>query len=49
MSRTECYQGAATATWTVTWKASALGDGGEFTETRQAAWTAAVGEVQVLN
>ncbi|MFG2632312.1 ATP/GTP-binding protein, partial [Streptomyces sp. NPDC053726] len=25
VSRTECYQGAATATWTVTWKASALG------------------------
>ncbi|MER5619282.1 hypothetical protein [Streptomyces sp. NPDC002215] len=43
------YKGTATATWTVTWTAPALGDGGEFTETRQTAFTAAVGEVQVLN
>ncbi|MER5618229.1 ATP/GTP-binding protein [Streptomyces sp. NPDC002215] len=43
------YKGTATATWTVTWTAPALNDGGEFTETRQTAFTAAVGEVQVLN
>ncbi|MEU2135282.1 hypothetical protein [Streptomyces sp. NPDC018352] len=43
------YKGTATATRTVTWTAPALGDGGEFTETRQTAFTAAVGEVQVLN
>ncbi|MEU4506588.1 ATP/GTP-binding protein [Streptomyces sp. NPDC024089] len=43
------YKGAATATWTVTWTAPALNDGGEFTETRQTAFTAAVGEVQVLD
>ncbi|MGW1411510.1 ATP/GTP-binding protein [Streptomyces sp. NPDC002403] len=45
------YQGTATATWTVTWTApaSALGDGGTLTETRQTALTAAVSEVQVLN
>lgn len=43
------YKGTATTTWTVTWTAPALNDGGEFTETRQTAFTAAVGEVQVLN
>ncbi|MGW0963323.1 hypothetical protein ACWD4K_30910 [Streptomyces gelaticus] len=43
------YRGTATATWTVTWTAPALGDGGTFTETRQTAFTVAVGEVQVLN
>ncbi|MGW1410095.1 hypothetical protein [Streptomyces sp. NPDC002403] len=43
------YKGTATATWTVTWTAPAFGDGGEFTETRQTAFTAAAGEVQVLN
>ncbi|MGW1819196.1 hypothetical protein ACWCQM_37280 [Streptomyces sp. NPDC002125] len=43
------YKGAATATWTITWTASALGDGGTFTETRQTAFTAAVHEVQVVN
>ncbi|MFI6125343.1 ATP/GTP-binding protein [Streptomyces sp. NPDC051064] len=43
------YQGTATATWTVTWTAPALGDGGQFTETRQTAFTAAVHEVQVVN
>ncbi|MGW9121980.1 hypothetical protein ACWGRV_36145 [Streptomyces sp. NPDC055663] len=43
------YKGTATATWTVTWTAPALNDGGEFTETRQTAFTVAVGEVQVLN
>ncbi|MFE3145983.1 hypothetical protein ACFXJ6_04840 [Streptomyces sp. NPDC059218] len=43
------YKGTATATRTVTWTAPALNNGGEFTETRQTAFTAAVGEVQVLN
>ncbi|MFD5064784.1 hypothetical protein [Streptomyces sp. NPDC058394] len=39
----------AVATWTVTWSAPGLGDGGEFTETGQTVFTARVGEVQVLN
>ncbi|MET8748156.1 ATP/GTP-binding protein [Streptomyces sp. NPDC004728] len=43
------YKGTATATWTVTWTAPALNDGGEFTETRQTAFSVRVGEVQVLN
>lgn len=43
------YKGTATATWTVTWTAPALHDGGEFTETRQTAFGVRVGEVQVLN
>ncbi|MFE7113548.1 ATP/GTP-binding protein [Streptomyces sp. NPDC057600] len=43
------YKGAAIATWAVEWTAPALNDGGTFTETRQTAFTAAVGEVQVLN
>lgn len=43
------YRGTATATWSITWNAPALGDEGEFTETRATAWTARVGEVQVLN
>ncbi|MFI0020213.1 ATP/GTP-binding protein [Streptomyces griseus] len=45
----EEYQGAATATWTIAWTATALGDEGEFTETRQTAWTAHIVEAQVLN
>ncbi|MFG2631840.1 ATP/GTP-binding protein [Streptomyces sp. NPDC048473] len=43
------FKGTAIATWTVTWTAPALGDGGEFTETRQTAFGVRVGEVQVLN
>ncbi|MEV7701292.1 ATP/GTP-binding protein [[Kitasatospora] papulosa] len=43
------YQGTATATWTVTWTAPALNDGGTFTETRATEFTAAVHEVQVVN
>ncbi|MEV7167536.1 ATP/GTP-binding protein [Streptomyces microflavus] len=43
------YRGTATATWSITWTAPALGDEGEFTETRATAWTAWIGEVQVLN
>ncbi|MFG3399177.1 ATP/GTP-binding protein [Streptomyces parvus] len=43
------FQGTATATWTITWTAPALGDSGQFAETRQTAWTARVGEVQVVN
>ncbi|QBR04493.1 hypothetical protein D7Y56_00010 (plasmid) [Streptomyces sp. S501] len=43
------YRGTATATWTVTWAAPALNDGGRFTETRTTAFTAAVHEVQVVN
>ncbi|MFC8645442.1 ATP/GTP-binding protein [[Kitasatospora] papulosa] len=43
------YQGTATATWTITWTAPALGDGGTFTETRASEFTADVHEVQVLN
>ncbi|MFB6875864.1 hypothetical protein [Streptomyces sp. NPDC056323] len=43
------YKGTATATWAVTWTAPTLNDGGEFTGIRQNAFTAAVGEVQVLN
>ncbi|WP_406485530.1 ATP/GTP-binding protein [Streptomyces microflavus] len=43
------YRGTATAAWTITWTAPALGDAGEFNETRQTTWTAHVGEVQVLN
>ncbi|MFJ9924131.1 ATP/GTP-binding protein [Streptomyces rubiginosohelvolus] len=45
----EKYRGTATATWAITWTAPALGDEGTFTETRQTAWTARVGEVQVVN
>ncbi|WP_257136992.1 ATP/GTP-binding protein [Streptomyces sp. gb14] len=43
------FRGTATATWAITWTAPALGDEGDFTETRQTAWTARVGEVQVVN
>lgn len=43
------YQGRATATWAVEWTAPALGDGGEFTETRETLFTVDVREVQVLN
>ncbi|MFJ8770358.1 ATP/GTP-binding protein [Streptomyces clavifer] len=43
------YRGTATAAWTVTWTAPALGDGGQFTETRQAPFTVDVREVQVVN
>ncbi|MET8380885.1 ATP/GTP-binding protein [Streptomyces microflavus] len=43
------YRGTATATWSITWNAPALGDAGDFTTTRETAWTARVGEVQVLN
>ncbi|MEV7297719.1 hypothetical protein AB0N79_39920 [Streptomyces microflavus] len=43
------YRGTATATWSITWTAPALGDEGDFTETRATAWTAWVGEVQVLD
>lgn len=45
----EKYRGTATATWTITWTAPALGDGGQFAETRATEWTARVGEVQVVN
>ncbi|MGW7097615.1 ATP/GTP-binding protein [Streptomyces sp. NPDC054874] len=45
----EKYRGTATATWTITWTAPALGDSGQFAETRQTEWTARVGEVQVVN
>ncbi|MGW3585675.1 ATP/GTP-binding protein [Streptomyces rubiginosohelvolus] len=45
----EKHRGTATATWAITWTAPALGDEGAFTETRQTAWTARVGEVQVVN
>lgn len=43
------YAGTATATWTVQWTAQGLGDAGEFPEVRETPFTAAVGEVQVLN
>lgn len=43
------YAGTATATWTVEWQAPALGDAGQFTETRSTPFTADVREVQVLN
>ncbi|GAA3017483.1 ATP/GTP-binding protein [Streptomyces fulvorobeus] len=43
------YQGTATATWTITWSAPALNDGGQFTETRASEFTADVREVQVVN
>ncbi|MEV7645203.1 hypothetical protein AB0O32_35350 [Streptomyces rubiginosohelvolus] len=43
------YRGTATATWAITWTAPALGDEGTLTETRQTAWTARVGEVQIVN
>ncbi|MEV5583016.1 hypothetical protein AB0L39_31200 [Streptomyces parvus] len=43
------FRGTATATWTITWTAPALGDEGTFAETRQTAWTARVGEFQVVN
>ncbi|MGW0785039.1 hypothetical protein [Streptomyces sp. NPDC002913] len=43
------FKGTATATWTVTWTAPALNDGGTFTETRQTPFTADVREVQVVN
>ncbi|MEV3852031.1 hypothetical protein AB0J30_35345 [Streptomyces microflavus] len=38
------YQGTATATWSIAWTAPALGDEGEFTETRATARAAWVGE-----
>ncbi|MFE9912523.1 ATP/GTP-binding protein [Streptomyces clavifer] len=43
------YRGTATSAWTITWSAPALGDGGQFTETRQAPFTVDVREVQVVN
>ncbi|WP_327379190.1 ATP/GTP-binding protein [Streptomyces sp. NBC_01212] len=43
------FKGTATATWTVTWTAPALGDGGQLTETRATEFTAAVREVEVVN
>ncbi|MET8747877.1 ATP/GTP-binding protein [Streptomyces sp. NPDC004728] len=43
------YKGTATATWTITWTAPALNDGGTFTETRQTTFSVRGGEVQVLN
>ncbi|MFE7365786.1 ATP/GTP-binding protein [[Kitasatospora] papulosa] len=43
------FKGTATATWTITWTAPALNDGGTFTETRTTPFTAAVHEVQVVN
>ncbi|MEU5417527.1 ATP/GTP-binding protein [Streptomyces clavifer] len=43
------YRGTATSTWTITWSAPALGDGGTFTETRQTPFTVDVREVQVVN
>ncbi|MFJ2154458.1 hypothetical protein ACIOHB_37690 [Streptomyces microflavus] len=43
------YRGTATATWSIAWTAPALCDEGEFTETQATAWTAWVGEVQVLD
>ncbi|MFE2764604.1 hypothetical protein [Streptomyces halstedii] len=39
----------ATATWSITWTAPALNDGGTFTETRRSEFTARVHEVQVVN
>ncbi|MGW1894176.1 ATP/GTP-binding protein [Streptomyces sp. NPDC002004] len=45
----EKYAGKATATWTVQWRAAALGDAGEFTETRTTPFSVAVQEVQVVN
>lgn len=43
------FKGTATTTWTVTWTAPALNDGGTFTETRATEFTAAAHEVQVVN
>ncbi|MFE9913188.1 ATP/GTP-binding protein [Streptomyces clavifer] len=43
------YRGTATSTWTITWTAPALGDGGRFTETRPTPFTAEIHEVQVVN
>ncbi|MDX2748350.1 ATP/GTP-binding protein [Streptomyces sp. NRRL_B-2557] len=43
------YRGTATSTWTITWSAPALGDGGTFTEARQTPFTVDVREVQVVN
>ncbi|MFD9541210.1 hypothetical protein [Streptomyces sp. NPDC060022] len=43
------YKGTPTATWTVTWTAPALNDGGTCTETRQTAFTADGREVPVVN
>ncbi|MGW4232231.1 hypothetical protein ACWEF9_23575 [Streptomyces sp. NPDC004980] len=43
------YKGTATSTWTITWEAPALRDGGQFTETRQTPFTADIREVQVVN
>ncbi|MGW4231230.1 hypothetical protein ACWEF9_18380 [Streptomyces sp. NPDC004980] len=43
------YRGTATSTWTVTWTAPALNDGGTFTETRATEFTADIREVQVVN
>ncbi|MFE9908643.1 hypothetical protein [Streptomyces clavifer] len=48
-SRAGRYKGTATSTWTITWTAPALGDGGTFTESRQAPFTVDVREVQVVN
>ncbi|MEU9033049.1 hypothetical protein AB0D46_37225 [Streptomyces sp. NPDC048383] len=42
------YAGTATSTWTVRWQAPALGDAGEFTESRRTSFTVDVREVQVL-
>ncbi|MFD5425482.1 ATP/GTP-binding protein [Streptomyces sp. NPDC127084] len=43
------YAGTATATWTVEWRAAALGDAGKFTESRVTPFAVDVREVQVLN
>ncbi|MGW4560999.1 ATP/GTP-binding protein [Streptomyces sp. NPDC004561] len=44
------FHGTATATWTVDWTVTAgPGENGEFTQTRQSAFTVDVREVQVLN
>ncbi|MFJ8770118.1 ATP/GTP-binding protein [Streptomyces clavifer] len=43
------YRGTATSTWTITWTAPALRDGGTFTETRPTPFTAEIHEVQVVN
>ncbi|MFB7454010.1 ATP/GTP-binding protein [Streptomyces sp. NPDC056194] len=45
----ERYQGSATSTWTIGWKAPALGDSGTLTETRRTPFTVRVVEVQALN
>ncbi|MER6237666.1 hypothetical protein ABT185_16625 [Streptomyces clavifer] len=48
MSGSGAFHSTATSTWAITWSAPALGDGGQFTETRQAPFTVDVREVQVV-